>query len=188
VGLVHPASRWCSLFLLGFRLSPRRLLSSLAVRPASAHWRKALFCLLRQVLAGPETGLPGLSRPQLPERGLRHRFCDPRIQGLPGAASGRAICAPGRGRPSQTRQAALEWPRGVMTRRAASSGVPAGSAPAVGLDVPVADRTQGSMALLDGLIEAPGSHLRSLPPSVQDRSRRLCKTVAALGPGHHRAA
>jgi len=48
----------------------------------------------------------------------------------------------------------------------------------MGLDVPVADRTQGSMALLDGLIEAPGSHLHSFRRLWEDRSRPEPRTSA----------
>jgi hypothetical protein len=66
-------SRCGSWFLLGFWPALRRSPLSLAVRPSLAYWRKALSCLLRQVLVGPETGLPGLSAPRLAWRRLPHR-------------------------------------------------------------------------------------------------------------------
>ena len=54
---VHCSSSFSGQLFAGHSLS-------LAVRLPLGHRRKALFCLLRYVLAGPETGLPGLSAPE----------------------------------------------------------------------------------------------------------------------------
>src|ERR1700747_752114 len=47
-----------------FRLSVRRSLLSLAVRPCLGHRRKSLFCLLRWALGDSGTGLAWLSTAQ----------------------------------------------------------------------------------------------------------------------------
>jgi hypothetical protein len=71
--VVHRSSSFSGRLFAGHYLS-------VAVRPSLGHRRKSLFCLLRYVLAGTETGLPGLSSPQPAQRGIQRRFCGPRIR------------------------------------------------------------------------------------------------------------